>query len=120
MTINNRVKGAEGEKIACDYLLKQGYKILETNYHFSKFAEIDIIACKNDTLTFVEVKARTTLKYGHPLEAISKTKLERLYMAITDYLEHKNKKYSKFQLDIISIVGFDNPKIEHLKNVEFE
>lgn len=120
MTTNNREKGTHGEKIACDYLEKHGYKILKTNYHFSKFAEIDVIACKNDVLTFVEVKARTTLKYGHPLEAISKTKLERLYMAMMDYLEQFDKKDSKFQLDVISIVGFDNPKIEHLKNVGFD
>ncbi len=120
MTINNRKKGAEGEKIACEYLLNKGYNILETNYHYSKFAEIDIIACKEDVLIFVEVKARTTLKYGHPLEAISKTKLERLYMAMTDYLDRSNNKILKFQLDIISIVGFENPKIEHLENVGFD
>ena len=70
---NNRVKGAEDEKIAYDYLIKHGYKILETKYHFSKFAEIYIIACQNDILTLVEVKVRTTLKYDHPLEAISST-----------------------------------------------
>lgn len=121
MTINNRLKGKEGEKIACEYLLNKGYKILETNYHYSKFAEIDIIAFKNDILIFVEVKARTTLNYGHPLESISQKKLERLYMAMTDYMAiHSEKNYSMFQLDIISIVGLKNPKIEHLKNVEFD
>ena len=41
-------------------------------------------------------------------------------MAMTDYLERSNNKILKFQLDIISIVGFDNPKIEHLENVGFD
>ena len=120
MTINNRSKGAKGEKIACDYLLKNGYKILETNYHYSKFAEIDIIASKNNVLIFVEVKARSTLNYGHPLEAISPNKLKRIYMAMLNYLEHSSQNYLNYQLDIVSIIGFDNSKIEHLENVGFE
>ena len=121
MTINNRTKGANGEKIAVNYLIQNGYKIVCTNYHYSKFAEIDIIALKNETLVFIEVKARSTLKYGHPLESINRAKLERLYMAIMDYMEiHSSMKYSKFQLDVISIIGFQNPKIEHIENVSLD
>ena len=120
MTVSNRSKGAKGEKIACDYLLKNGYKILETNYHYSKFAEIDIIASKNNVLIFVEVKARSTLNYGHPLESISPNKLKRIYMAMLNYLEHSSQNYLNYQLDIVSIIGFDNSKIEHLENVGFE
>ena len=42
--MNNKEKGALGEQAACAYLKKQGYKILETNYHASRLAEVDIIA----------------------------------------------------------------------------
>ena len=51
--------GKKGEKLAIDFLLKNGYKILETNYRFLK-AEVDIIAQKDEVLAVVEVKTRST------------------------------------------------------------
>ncbi|MFQ8625585.1 MAG: YraN family protein [Candidatus Gastranaerophilaceae bacterium] len=42
--MNNRKFGDAGEDLACRYLEKQGYEILERNKHYSKFCEIDIIA----------------------------------------------------------------------------
>ena len=50
--------GRKGEELAQEFLKKQGYKILETNKHFSKFCEIDIIAEDKNTLVFCEVKTR--------------------------------------------------------------
>ncbi len=59
MKINKNNKGVIFEKQAAKYLKKQGYKIINTNYH-SKFGEVDIIAQKDDCIVFVEVKGRTT------------------------------------------------------------
>ena len=47
--MNNRTIGSKGEDIACEYLLKNGYEIVERNKHFSKFCEIDIIALDLET-----------------------------------------------------------------------
>ena len=66
--------GKNGEEIAQQYLIKQGYKILEKNKRFSNFCEIDIIAQDKQTVVFVEVKTRKTTFCGHPLEAITKSK----------------------------------------------
>ena len=72
--MNNRVFGNAGEDLACRYLEKQGYKILERNKQYSRFCELDIIALHKNTTVFVEVKTRKTDDFGTPLEAITKTK----------------------------------------------
>ncbi len=113
----NVEKGRLGEKIAEDYLKHAGYKIIEKNWHYSKNAEIDIIAAKNNTLVFVEVKTRTTLNFGHPFEAIDIRKLKKLYTAIYGYINNSTQKYKSFRLDGIAIIGLNNSKIEHIKNI---
>ena len=58
--MNNKVVGNAGEDLACRYLEKNGYKILERNVRYSRFCELDIIAQLKDTVVFVEVKTRRT------------------------------------------------------------
>ena len=74
--MNNREFGNKGEDLACEYLIKNGYKILERNKHFSKLCEIDIIAKLKDKVVFVEVKTRKSNAFGSPMEAITKTKYQ--------------------------------------------
>ena len=108
--------GKNGEEIACKYLEKQGYKILETNRHFSRFCEIDIIALDKKTLVFVEVKTRKTDVCGHPAEAITKTKYQHIKQGLYAYLQ-EHPEYKKFRIDAISILIKPELKIEHVKNV---
>ncbi len=113
--MNNREFGTKGEDIACEYLLKNGYEILERNKHFSKLCEIDIIAKYKNMIVFVEVKTRKTNAFGTPLEAITKTKYNNIKTGVFSYLnEHK---ISKYQIDVIGITLYPELKIEHLKNV---
>ena len=113
--MNNREFGNSGEDLACNYLEKNGYKILERNKHFSKFCEIDIIAQFKKTTVFVEVKPRKTTNFGTPFEAITKTKFENIKKGVQYYLtENKIKDY---RIDIIGITIKPELKIEHLKNI---
>ena len=109
--------GQKGEDLACEFLKKAGYKIIERNWHYSKNAEIDIIALDKNCLVFVEVKARTNLNYGHPFEAISQSKIEKIRMAISAYLKITDIKHKDYRFDGIAIIGLKNPIIEHLKNL---
>ena len=115
--LNNKVIGNSGEDMACQFLQKQGYKILERNFRYSRLAEIDIIAKDKDTLVFVEVKTRTNENCGHPFEAVNNKKLEHIFKAGLAYMQVTDEYYKKFRIDIISVLGQDNPKIEHLKDV---
>lgn len=114
----NILKGRKGEDIAKNYLMSLGYEVLAQNYHFSNIAEIDIIARDKDTIVFVEVKMRTSINFGHPLEAVSKSKVKKIYTAALEYIRENNLK-NNYRIDAISILGRENPQIEHIKNVGF-
>lgn len=113
--MNNREFGNKGEDLACEYLIKNGYEIVERNKHFSKFCEIDIIAKLKDKYVFVEVKTRRTNNFGTPLEAITKTKYNNIKTGLLSYLQEN--KIRKYQIDVIGITLEPELKITHLKNV---
>src|SRR5574344_2822668 len=101
---NNREIGEIGEKLAQNFLIKNGYEIIETNKHFSRFCEIDIIAKEKDTIVFVEVKTRSSDFCGSPLEAITKKKFENIKTGAYSYLQETKVKHKNFRIDAISII----------------
>lgn len=119
MTLINKSKGQTGENIALGYLVKKGYTILYHNYH-CHWGEIDIIAKKNSTICFIEVKTRTSLNFGKPYEAVNYAKVKKLMRPIQYFLLQKNYKEYKLSLDVISIiVNFDGTvnKLKHFENI---
>ncbi len=114
--MSNNVTGKRGEAAALGYLKEQGYKILETNKHFSRFCEADIIALDRKTLVFIEVKTRSTDKLGSPEEAVTKSKYKNIRNGLFLYLQ-EHPEYKKYRIDVISIVLNPEIKIKHLKNV---
>ena len=114
--MNNISIGKNGEEIACDYLLKKGYKILDINKRFSRYCEIDIIALDKNTLVFCEVKTRKTNICGNPLEAITKSKYQNIKKGIFFYLK-ENPCYKSYRVDAIAITLKPKLDIIHLKNV---
>lgn len=113
--MNNREFGNKGEDLACEYLIKNGYEIIERNKHFSKFCEIDIIAKIKNKYVFVEVKTRKSDAFGSPMEAITKTKYNNIKTGVLTYIEENNIK--NYQIDAIGITLYPNLKIQHLKNI---
>src|SRR6266446_2987638 len=71
-------RGARGEKLACRFLRRNGYKILYRNFRGRSGGEIDIVCRDHDTLVFVEVKTRTREDFGRPLEAVGRDKQRRI------------------------------------------
>lgn len=115
--MDNRKFGDAGEDLACRYLEKEGYTIIERNKHYSRFCEIDIIVKRKNTYVFVEVKTRKTNSFGSPMEAITKTKYENIKKGVLNYItENKIKEY---RIDVIGITLKPELKIEHLKNISY-
>lgn len=114
--MNNIEKGKKGEKLAQEYLVKNRYKIIDTNKRFSRFCEIDIIALEKDTLVFCEVKTRKTNICGSPFEAITKSKYQNIKKGVFYYLQ-ENPKFKNFRIDAISIILEPKLEIKHLKNI---
>lgn len=113
--MNNREFGNRGEDIACEYLEKNGYQIIERNKHFSKLCEIDIIAKLKSKMVFVEVKTRKTNSFGAPLEAVTGAKYKNIKTGVYSYVQENRIK--NFQIDVIGITLYPELKIEHLRNI---
>lgn len=98
--------GINGENIAANFLLKNGFIILHRNWCHGK-KEIDIIATKNDLLVFVEIKTRTSFDFGFPEEAVTLRKQNYLKAAAEAFLEDKPQ-YLRIRFDIISVLLENN------------
>ena len=107
--------GKLGEELAVEFLQKEGYAILETNWTFQK-AEIDIIAQKENTLAIVEVKTRSSLEFGLPQDFVKPKKIQLLVKAVNEYVVSKNVDVD-VRFDIIAIHKEGKSfVIEHLKD----
>jgi len=93
--------GKLGEELAVDFLEKNGYTILETNWFFNK-AEIDIIAQKENILAVVEVKTRSSIDFGLPQEFVKPKKIQLLVKAINEYVI-QNDLEVEVRFDIVAI-----------------
>ncbi len=119
--------GQFGENIACEYLVKKKYKIIERNF-WRKWGEIDIIAQKPDkTLVFVEVKTmkqnslKTREEQIQPEDQLTKAKLKKLQKTAYLYANHNHKliKNNKgWQIDLITIrLKGKSRDIGHYENI---
>jgi putative endonuclease len=95
--------GKKGEKLAAEYLVKNGFKLVALNWRF-KHLEIDIIAYEQEVLVITEVKLRSTDYFGDPSEAVTKKKQKYLIEAAEAYLE-TIKGAPEVRFDIISIIA---------------
>ena len=98
----HNILGEKGEQLAVDFLIKNGYAILERNYRFSK-AEVDIIAQIQNTLAVVEVKTRSSIDFGNPQDFVKPKQIQRLVKAVNEYVTI-NGLDVEVRFDIIAIV----------------
>lgn len=108
--------GYKSESLACTYLRLNGYSVIERNYH-SRFGEIDIIAQKNNTLVFVEVKARSGNMLSTPASAVDIYKQQKLIKTANLYIASHIESDCDCRFDVIEIVKQGiKLKIKHIKN----
>ena len=118
----NKVVGNLGEQTAKNYLTKNGYKILTTNYS-CRFGEIDIIAMDKECLVFIEVKTRTSGKYGHPENAVNYWKKKHLELTARNYIDYKRMGNYIARFDVVEVFAkyadnnFIVERINLIKNI---
>ena len=122
--MGNQHVGRLGEDAAVSYLAAQQYVILDRNWR-CRAGEIDVVAKHGDHLVFVEVKTRSSLRFGHPFEAVTPTKLARLRSLSAMWREAHPLTTGSARIDVLSVVlsrasaglGAVSPQIEHLRGV---
>jgi putative endonuclease len=111
--------GKKGEALAVNFLQKNGFDILETNWRFRKL-EVDIIAKEKDVLVFVEVKTRSTDFFGHPEEFVDPAKEKHLAKAAAEYMALIKHDWA-IRFDVVAIVLKNNNDwdLKHIKDAFF-
>ena len=119
VTPNNEL-GTWGEEQAADFLIHNGYTILERDWK-SGHRDIDIIATNGQVVVFVEVKARRNRIFGEPEDAVDYMKMHNLRAAINHYVKFKNIRLD-IRFDVITVVGtpyMGQAEITHIEDVPF-
>jgi len=100
MALHNEL-GREGEDMAVAYLSEKGYTILHRNWRV-RHLEVDIVAMKNNMLRFVEVKCRSSARFGEPEDGVTRKKLQCLMQAADEFL-YRFPQHKDFRIDIVAI-----------------
>ncbi len=94
--------GKKGEDLACRYLQRQGLVVLERNFRL-RLGEIDLIMAHGPVLVFVEVKYRSSKRYGTALEAVTKAKQRRIKLVASAYLQRYTET-PNVRFDVVGII----------------
>ncbi len=108
--------GRKGEDKAALYLIEQGYIIVQRNYR-CRWGEVDIICRKGSQLVFVEVRVKTSSRFGEPEESITDRKIAKIRKTAFEYMtENPAVKFRSFRFDFIGITGSgDSMKLNHIE-----
>ena len=114
--MNKRKFGIIGEKMAQKYLKDNKYEIIENNY-YTRNGEIDIIARKQNTIIFVEVKTRKNTAFGFPAEFVDYKKQQKIMKTAQLYINDNFNAEFDYRFDIIEVFHYDDNKVNfnHLK-----
>lgn len=110
----HNILGLEGEEMAAEYMKRQGYTILDRNWR-SGHKELDMVAVKDGTIVFVEVKTRSGSEWGNPEDAVDMRKIRRIVRSADAYLRLKMIDMD-VRFDIISVISNNgNLNLEHIE-----
>ena len=111
-----KVTGQRGETLVATYLSDRGYTILDRNWRCAG-GELDLIVEKEQTLVFVEVRSRSSRRFGTPEESITLAKQKRLIELSYAYLQQEQPSHPNWRIDVVAIdMNTTPPTINHLEN----
>ena len=109
-------KGRAGEDIACDYLIKKGFTLIEQNFR-TKWGEVDLVMEDGETLVFIEVKFGYSGKRGRPIERITRAKKRNFVNTVKYYLLTKKIENRPIRIDVVEIIqGAEGLEFFHYPN----
>lgn len=113
-----KARGSLAEQIAADYLIQQGYKVLERNWR-CRSGEIDIVAETDHTVVIVEVRSRgkNSFTFGSPLESITSRKIKQVRDTAVVYLHRISRSNARIRFDVIGIVMNPDESVNTLDHI---
>ena len=110
--------GTRGEKLACRFLRRNGYKVLYRNFRGRSGGEIDIVCRDKDMLVFVEVKTRTREDFGRPFDAVDRNKQKRIARGGLAWLRLLDDPDILFRFDVVEVIIVEDaqPRFELLRD----
>jgi putative endonuclease len=109
--LNTRKRGQLAEQVAVDYLINQGYRIVERNF-LCKLGEIDIIARHNGDLVFVEVRSGKRTPTFDPIFSVDRKKQTKIIRAAQVYLDKHFRTEPTSRFDVVLVTLDDPPRVE--------
>jgi putative endonuclease len=100
--MNRQELGRLGEDTAAEYLMREGYRIIERNFR-TKIGELDIIAGRGDVLAFIEVKTRQGDMFGRPAESVGAKKQEHIRRTAQLYMNIRKVHPLIVSFDVIEV-----------------
>jgi putative endonuclease len=108
--------GRLGEDLALAHLQAQGMQLVTRNWRCD-VGEVDLILRDQRTLVFCEVKTRSSLRFGHPLEAVTAPKLDRLHRLAIRYLQTTSQRGVPVRIDVVGVLGNDTAaRVWHVRS----
>lgn len=119
MTKTNQHRGVRGEDVAEAHLASHGLVVIDRNWR-CRHGELDLVALEDGTLVFCEVKLRTGLGFGDPLEALTFAKVRRLRRLVAAWLAaHPDRRERSVRLDALGVLAEPGraPLVRHVRGI---
>ena len=115
---HNSNLGSYGERVAARRLVDLGMVLVDRNWR-CELGEVDLVLRDGDVLVFCEVKTRSSAAYGHPLEAVSPVKGERLRRLAARWVEEHGVDPPEIRIDLVGVLLADRgaAEVEHVQGV---
>ena len=121
--VDRQAVGRQGEDLAVAELERQGLEVLARNWRCGRLGEVDVVALDTSgavpTVVVVEVKCRTGLGYGHPLEAVTWAKLRTLRQLAAEWIREHQRGPARIRIDAIGVVLLPGaePQLTHARGI---
>ena len=116
---DRRESGRVGEDAACKYMTGMGYQALSRNFRYGRYGEIDLVMQKSGVICFIEVKSRTSDRFGTPAESVGYAKRRKILTVANHFLKLNDAFGQKVRFDIIEIYyAADGSSVSEIRHIE--
>ena len=117
--LNRRQRGNRYEALAAEYLVRHGYRIVERQFR-TRLGEIDLIAMDGGTLCFLEVRSKTSARFGTAAASVTPQKQRRLALVASQYLQSRPRlQRLPCRFDVVALDASDDaatPQVLLIRN----